>query len=185
METNSKVFPKKNRKVGLVCIIIILSFIVISRFKIVDIGSNKLFIFWKLDKTGCLLNPVTIKTEIGTIYLGKFEKVYPKAMGFYGIIYFLWYELMVEGEEIEYDLTLFGEKIKNVESILLDNRNYFTIFISPQYFNLLDTIDRIENGPVGLIRYDPRKRIVVLPGVKYQSSDYIEMTLDGDILDTQ
>jgi hypothetical protein len=175
---------KKSRKIGFVCLII-LFFVIISRFKIVDIGGNKLFIFAGPNETGYLLNQKTIKTEIGTIHLERFGKVYPKGMLGFGIKYFLWYELSVEGEDIKYDLKLFGEKIKNVNVILLDNRNYFSIFISPQYFEVFNTINGIEGRAINNIFFDPKKRSLIFSRDVYQSSFYIEMTLDGNILESE
>lgn len=177
MEINSKSFPKNFRKV--VCIII-LFLLIMSRFKIVDIGGNKLFIFFGPNETGYLLNHITIKTEIGTIYLERFGKVYPKPMMGFGIKYSLWYELKVKGDEIEYDLTIFGEKIKDVNFMLLDNRNYFSIFISPQNFNILNSID--ENIFIDFINYDPHDRTVTLIRDQYQLFYHIKMTLDGEII---
>jgi hypothetical protein len=152
----------------------------VSRFKIVNINGNTLFIFFGPNETGYLLNHVIIKTEIGTIYLEKFGKVYPKPMMGFGIKYYLWYEISVKGEEIKYDLAIFTEKIENVKLILLDNRNYFTIFISPQNFNILNSID--ENIFIDYIGYDLNNRTVSLTRDQYQLYYRITMKLDGEII---
>jgi hypothetical protein len=147
----------------------------------VCISGNNLYIFYGLNETGYLLNNVTIKTEIGTIELEKHIKIYPKRMIAYGIKYVLWYEIQVEGKDIKYNLTLFGEKISNVKFMLLDNRDYYSIFIIPQYFKVLNSIDGIDERPVNNIFFNQYKKSIVFSRDEYQSFYYVEITLDGEI----
>ena len=179
MEIKRKLFTKIHI-VGLI-FVIILFIILISRFKIVNIGGTNLFIFYGLNETGYLLNDVTIKTEIGTIELEKYVKINPRRMGIYGIKYVLWYEIGVGGKDIKYDLTLFDEKINNVNFMLLDNRDFYSIFITPQYFKVLNNIDGINERTVNNIYFDQYKRSVMFLRDEYQSVYYVEITLDGEI----
>jgi len=179
MEIKRKLFTKKYI-VGLICIII-LFIVIITRFKVVNINDKNLYVFYGLNETGYLLNNVIIKTDIGTFELEKNIKIYPKRMLGFGIKYVLWHQIQIEGKDVKYDLSVFGEKINNVKFMLLNNRNIYTLFITPQYFNVLNSIDGINERPVNDIFFNQYKKSIRFLRDEYQSVYYVEITLDGEI----
>jgi hypothetical protein len=143
------------------------------KFKIIKAENNFWFLFFKDKERAYLLKPVTIKTDIGNIYLKKFEKI---RLQYENTLIF-----SINNGNNEHDLTIFGEKINNVIYIALNQ--HFHIYISPQSFRILNSIDEAKNKLIDEIYYNHYEKTLVF--VSHQNPEIVysvTMTLDGEVL---
>jgi hypothetical protein len=179
-----KIFANKNKIIFLYPIIICSFIVIISMFaniRTIDIYGHRILIFIKARGSAYLLNPVTIKTELGNIYLKRFANIgWPYIFSDADVrTRFDWYQIKLYaeymGKDIEYDLNLFGQNI-SARSIELGNRS---IAIWDMVQPII--IDGEKQRLLGLYYVRGSNKIVLtLWGAP---SFYMTTTLNGEILE--
>ena len=116
-----KIFASKNhKKIVLYTIIICVFIVIVSTFiniKEIDIYGHKMLIFIKGRGSAYLLNPITIKTEFGSIYLKRFANI-GRPYIFSDVdtrTRYDWDEIELSvytDKDIVCDLNLFGQKLE-------------------------------------------------------------------------
>jgi hypothetical protein len=194
MNNNILAVIKKNKLLGCIIIIFVLSIYIIITGKIIfynnsiliiyaekaiykrDIESNKKYKY--KEGKAITLKPLTINTVLGNIYLEHFDKIlyykFPKKLG--------WSDspstqIEINENYIKHDLMLFGEKITPFEYVII--MSFGNLRIKNVQMNKI--IDGYERKIIE-IWYNAENEIIELELATAIPPEYVSFTLDGEII---